>query len=145
MQYSTRLPVAVHILLAIAVFGGEHKTTSNFLAGSVGVNPVVIRNTLGKLKAAGIVTVKAGEGGASLAREPETITLLDVFEAVEENAVLFHFHENPNPGCPVGRNVHTVLDKQLIAADQAMRERLRSVTLRELIDDTAEAMAAEQG
>jgi len=145
MQYSTRLPVAVHILLAIAVFGGEHKTTSNFLAGSVGVNPVVIRNTLGKLKAAGIVTVKAGEGGASLAREPETITLLDVFEAVEENAVLFHFHENPNPSCPVGRNVHTVLDKQLIAADQAMRERLRSVTLRELIDDTAEAMAAEQG
>lgn len=135
MQFSSRLPVAVHILLAVAVFEGKEKTTSTFLAGSVNVNPVVIRNTLGQLKAAGLVTVKAGEGGASLAREPEDITLMDIFDAVEKEEELFRFHENPNPECPIGRNVHAVLDNRLFAIQQAMRDQMRAVTLRDLIDD----------
>lgn len=135
MQFSSRLPVAVHILLAIVEFEGKEKTTSIFLAGSVNVNPVIIRNTLGQLKAAGLVTVKAGEGGASLAKEPKDITLLDIFDAVEKEEALFHFHENPNPECPVGKNVHAVLDNKLFAIQEVMREKMKSVTLQDLIDD----------
>lgn len=135
MQFSSRLPIAVHIMLAIEEFDGKEKTTSTFLAGSVNVNPVIIRNTLGQLKAAGLVTVKAGEGGASLAKEPKDITLLDLFDAVEKDEDLFHFHENPNPECPVGRNVHAVLDLRLFAIQQAMRDQMASVTLQDLIDD----------
>ena len=37
-------PVASHILLCLAVLGDERKFTSNLLADSVGVNPVVVRN-----------------------------------------------------------------------------------------------------
>ena len=135
MQFSSRLPVAVHILLAIVEFEGKEKTTSTFLAGSVNVNPVIIRNTLGQLKAAGLVTVKAGEGGASLAKEPKDITLLDIFDAVEKEEALFHFHENHNPECPVGKNVHAVLDNKLFAIQEVMREKMKSVTLQDLIDD----------
>lgn len=135
MQFSSRLPIAVHILLAIVEFKGKEKTTSAFLAGSVNVNPVIIRNTLGQLKAAGLVTVKAGEGGASLAKEPKDITLLDVFDAVEKEEALFHFHENPNPECPVGKNVHAVLDNKLFAIREVMREKMKSITLQDLIDD----------
>ena len=135
MQFSSRLPVAVHILLAIVEFDGKEKTTSTFLAGSVNVNPVIIRNTLGQLKAAGLVTVKAGEGGASLAKEPKEITLLNIFDAVEKEEALFHFHENPNPECPVGKNVHAVLDNKLFAIQEAMREKMASITLQDLIDD----------
>lgn len=135
MQFSSRLPVAVHILLAIVEFEGKEKTTSIFLAESVNVNPVIIRNTLGQLKAAGIVTVKAGEGGASLAKEPKDITLMDVFDAVEKEESLFHFHENPNPKCPVGKNVHAVLDNKLLAIQEAMREKMESITLQGLIED----------
>lgn len=135
MQFSSRLPIAVHILLAIVEFEGKEKTTSTFLAGSVNVNPVIIRNTLGQLKAAGLVTVKAGEGGASLAKEPKDITLLDVFDAVEKEETLFHFHENPNPECPVGKNVHAVLDNKLFAIREVMREKMKSITLQDLIDD----------
>ena len=135
MQFSSRLPIAVHILLAIVEFEGKEKTTSAFLAGSVNVNPVIIRNTLGQLKAAGLVMVKAGEGGASLAKEPKDITLLDVFDAVEKEEALFHFHENPNPECPVGKNVHAVLDNKLFAIREAMREKMESITLQDLIDD----------
>ena len=135
MQFSSRLPIAVHILLAIVEFEGKEKTTSTFLAGSVNVNPVIIRNTLGQLKAAGLVTVKAGEGGASLAKEPKDITLMDVFDAVEKEEALFHFHENPNPECPVRKNVHTVLDNKLFAIQEAMRKKMDSITLQDLIDD----------
>ena len=135
MQFSSRLPIAVHILLAIVEFEGKEKTTSTFLAGSVNVNPVIIRNTLGQLKAAGLVTVKAGEGGTSLAKEPKDITLLDVFDAVEKEEALFHFHENPNPECPVGKNVHAVLDNKLFAIREVMREKMKSITLQDLIDD----------
>ena len=126
MTFSTRLPVATHILLCIALLGNENKTTSTFLAGSVGVNPVVVRNVLGQLKAAGIVSVEPGVGGASLAR------------AVEECDGLFRFHDNPNPECPVGRNVHAVLGKSLAAVDEAMEAQLAATTLRGLMDATAE-------
>lgn len=141
MQFSSRLPVAVHILLAITFFEGREKTTSVFLAGSVNVNPVIIRNVLGQLKSAGLITVKAGEGGSSLAKKPEDITLLDVFRAVEKEEELFHFHENPNPECPVGKNVHTVLDNRLLAIQDAMKEQMESVTLRDLMDDMNHMLA----
>jgi len=135
MQFSSRLPIAVHILLAIVEFEGKEKTTSVFLAGSVNVNPVIIRNTLGQLKAAGLITVKAGEGGSSLAKEPKDITLMDIFDAVEKEEALFHFHENPNPECPVGKNVHAVLDNKLLSIQNAMLEQMRSITLQDLIND----------
>lgn len=135
MQFSSRLPIAVHILLAIVEFEGKNKTTSVFLAGSVNVNPVIIRNTLGQLKAAGLITVKAGEGGSALAKKPEDISLMDIFDAVEKEEELFHFHENPNPECPVGRNVHAVLDKRLLSIQEAMKQEMKSITLQSLIDD----------
>ena len=39
----------------------------------------------------------------------------EVLYAVEciDNGNLFHFHENPNSRCPVGRNIHAVLDRRL--------------------------------
>ena len=135
MQFSSRLPVAVHILLAIVEFEGKEKTTSTFLAGSVNVNPVIIRNTLGQLKTAGLVTVKAGEGGASLAKDPKDITLMDIFNAVEKKEALFHFHENPNPECPVGKNVHAVLDCRWAAIQETMQRQMKSITLQDLIND----------
>lgn len=135
MQFSSRLPIAVHILLAIVEFEGKEKTTSTFLAGSVNVNPVIIRNTLGQLKSAGLVTVRAGEGGASLAKMPRDITLMDIFDAVEKEEALFHFHENPNPECPVGKNVHAVLDRRLLSIQNAMQEQMKSVSLQDLLDD----------
>lgn len=136
MQFSSRLPIAVHILLCIEHFQGQYKTTSEFLAGSVNVNPVIIRKTLGQLKRAGLVNVEAGVGGAQLARKPEEITLRDVFAAVEgEEETLFRFHEHPNPECPVGRNVHGLLDARLENARVAMEHSLEQVTLRDLLEE----------
>lgn len=134
MRISSRFTVGVHALLCIAYFKDE-KVTSNFIAASVNVNPVVIRRTLGQLKAAGLVTVEAGVGGASLARAPEDITLLDVFDAVEAApGELFSFHDDPNPACPVGSSIHLVLDGKLASAQNALRADLAKTTLADLLE-----------
>ena len=136
MKITSRFTVAVHTLLVIHTFGGGQKVTSDFIAASVQVNPVVIRRTLLSLKAAGIVEVKAGSGGASIVRDLGEITLYDVYRAVDSvEGDLFRFHENPNPACPVGRNIHAVLDAHLADAQAAMENELKKVTLRDLTDE----------
>lgn len=135
MQFSFRMPVAVHIMLCIAKFDGVFKTTSTFLASSVNVNPVIIRKTLGQLKAAGLVEVAAGVGGAKLTKAPQDITLQDVFQAVEEDEDLFHIQDNPNPQCPVGRNIHRVLGSRLSMVKSHMLDDFAKITLADLLED----------
>ena len=138
MQFSSRLTIATHILLVIETFKDEYKVTSNLLAGSINTNPVIVRNILGLLSSAGIVEIKAGVGGASLAKPPNEITLLDIFKAVEKEDSLFHFHENPNPQCPVGRNVHSVMDGKLENIQSAMENEMAKITLNQLLKETKE-------
>lgn len=136
MQIPSRFTVAVHTLLVLCYFADTQKTTSDFIAASVNVNPVIIRKTLSCLKAAGLVSVKAGSGGARLVRDPSEVTLFDVYRAVDSvEGALFHFHEHPNPACPVGKNVHAVLDGRLEAAQAALERELQGVTLADLMRD----------
>lgn len=136
MKITSRFTVAIHTLLAVHTFGKDYKTTSEFLASSVNVNPVVIRRTLQSLKAAGLIEVKAGSGGAGITKDLKDITLYDVYVAtdcVEDE--LFRFHENPNPSCPVGKNIHSVLDHHLAVAQTAMENELKKVSLADLTDE----------
>ncbi|MDE6408555.1 MAG: Rrf2 family transcriptional regulator [Anaeroplasmataceae bacterium] len=135
MQITSKFTVAIHTLLAIHTFGKEFKTTSEFIASSVNVNPVVIRRTLQSLKKAGLVEVKSGSGGAIITRDIKGITLYDIYVAMEcLEGGLFHFHENPNPKCPVGKNIHSVLDVHLLNAQTAMEKELEKVTLADIVD-----------
>ncbi len=146
MQISSRFTIAVHIFACIDTFEDQYKLTSEFIAGSVNVNPVVIRRILQQLKAAGLVTVARGSGGVSIAKPTEEITLLDVFNAVEslEHRQLFHFHENPNPNCPVGRNIHASLDGKLDEIQSAMENAMDSITIADVLQDTKTCIEAEK-
>ena len=137
MQISSRFTIAVHVLVAIETFKDEYKITSEFLASSVNVNPTVIRRLLQQLKKADIITVKRGSGGADIERPLEDITLLDVYNAVEpvENGELFHFHENPSELCPVGRNIHMIMDYRLEEIQKAMEDKMKSVTIADVMND----------
>lgn len=138
MQISSRFTIAIHIFACIATFEKDYKLTSDFLAGSVNVNPVIIRRLLQQLKAAGLVTVARGSGGASIAKPLNEITFLDIYNAVEcvDKGELFHFHENPNTACPVGRNIHNVLDDRLLQIQKVMEEEMKKTTLADVIEDT---------
>ncbi len=131
MQISSRFTIAVHMLLCMDIFQEEYKVTSDFMAFSIGVNPVIIRKLLSQLKDAGLAEVKRGPGGAVPAKPLEEITFLDIYRAVDcigENT-LFHFHENPNPDCPVGKNIHRALDGRLVQVQEAMEKELGAITL----------------
>ena len=138
MQISSRFTLAIHIFACIDTFGDEYKVTSDFLAGSTNVNPVIIRKILGQLKGAGLIHVARGTGGTTVAKPLEEITFLDVYHAVEcvGNGDLFHFHENPSTDCPVGRNIHSILDDKLLRVQNAMEKELASITLADLKRDT---------
>ncbi|SFS42693.1 Rrf2 family transcriptional regulator [Marininema halotolerans] len=136
MKISSRFAIAVHILSLLAIEKSS-TNTSEWIAGSVNTNPVVIRRIIGYLKKAGFVTVRPGTGGTYLLKELEDITLLDVYRAVDvvEEGELFHIHESPNPECPVGGNIQTVLDIVLKNAQSAMEQVLAHITIKDLVTD----------
>ena len=137
MQISSRFTIAIHMLTCMDTFKDKCKLTSNFLAGSVNVNPVVIRRLLRQLKAAGLIEVARGTGGAEIAKPLEQITFLDVYNAVEciDGGKLFHFHENPNNNCPVGRNIHNALDNKLNRIQTVMEEEMKKITIKDAVED----------
>lgn len=147
MQISSRFTIAIHIFACIDTFEKEYKITSDFLAGSVNVNPVIIRKLLSQLKSAGLVTVRRGSGGTSIAKPLNEITFLDIYNAVEcvDNGELFHFHENPNQRCPVGRNIHHILDDKLERVQKALEGELSKITVADVIEDTKKYISVSDG
>lgn len=137
MQISSRFTIAMHMLACMDVFKDEYKITSDFLASSINVNPVIVRKLLSQLKEAGLIEVKRGPGGATIVKPLNEITFLDVYRAVDcvEENTLFHFHENPNQDCPVGKNIHNILDDKLIRVQNAMERELESITLADVKTD----------
>lgn len=138
MQITSRFTIAVHIITCIEYFKDERKITSDFLASSVGANPVIIRTVLGKLKAAGIVNTRQGSSDTALAKPLSEITFYDVYKAVDcvDESGLFHFHENPSMDCPVGRSIHTAMDERLARIQAAMEAEMKSITLADVVADT---------
>lgn len=145
MQISSRFTIALHIFACIDVFGKDYKITSDFLAGSIQTNPVIIRKILSQLKEAELIEIHRGTGGCELAKKPEEVTFLDVYKAVEpvEDGKLFRFHENPNPECPVGKNIHALLDDMLVDFQSALEAEMKLYTLDDLNSGIEELVAKE--
>ncbi|MEH7113983.1 Rrf2 family transcriptional regulator [Neobacillus niacini] len=138
MSISSRFAVGIHILSLIE-FNKEGTSSSEFLASSVNTNPAVIRKLMGMLKKAGLVEVRPGIAGAKLAKDLSDITLYDVYKAVNvvQDKELFSLHDNPNPACPVGRNIQNTVEPLFSAAQIAMEKVLGSVTLKDVVKDIA--------
>ena len=142
MQISSRFTIAIHVFACMETFGKDYKITSDFLASSINVNPVIIRKILSQLKNAGLIEVARGTGGTTAARPIDQITFYDVYLAVDllEDGELFHFHENPNPDCPVGRNIHAVLDDKLAHIQEAMENELKKYTIADIVNDLSHVL-----
>ena len=140
MQISSRFTIALHIFTCVEVFKDEYRITSDFLAGSINTNPVIIRKILTKLKSAGLITVTRGTGGIELTKPLKEITFYDIYVAIEplEDDELFNFHKNPNPKCPVGKNIHTLLDSKLENIQKSMENEMKKYTLENLKDEMQE-------
>ena len=146
MQISSRFTLAIHIFACVDIFKNDYKVTSDFISKSTNVNPVIIRKILLQLRNAGLIEVARGTGGTTITRPLSEITFLDIYRAVEcvEENQLFHFHENPNEKCPVGRNIHNVLDDKLQRVQTAMERELQSITLEDVKKDLEHYLADDK-
>lgn len=137
MQLSMKCSVAVHCLIFIHEAGREIKVTSALLAQSTGVNPVVIRNVLSALKKAGLIKVARGTGGAALCRDPEQITLYQIYSALEPKGVtsLIGIHPCGDRPCPVAKKIRTVLKGPYHKIEEAIRDTMDGITLASMLAD----------
>ena len=137
MHISTKCSVAVHCLIFISEYGETKKVTSELLALSTGSNPVTIRNILSALKKDGVISVRRGTGGAALDCPPEEVSLYRICRAIEPDFAggLIGVHALPSPLCPVGRNIHRVLDRSYAQIREDLCGSLQKITLADILRD----------
>ncbi len=136
MHLSTKYSIAVHCLIFIYEYSKDKKVTSELLALSTGSNPVTIRNIISSLKKEGIISVKFGTGGAAINCPLKEISLYRIYSAVEPDFLskLIGVHPAPSPFCPVGRNIHKVLDASYEKIRGDLCRSLQSVTLDDIVN-----------
>ena len=66
MQIGSKFTIGVHIITAIDYFKDMGRVNSEFLAGSIGVNPVIVRTVISQLREAGLVKTQRGSSAQSL-------------------------------------------------------------------------------
>lgn len=137
MRISTKCSIAVHCLLFLHEYGEKQKVTSGLLALSTGCNPVVVRNIMSGLRKAGMVELTPGQGGTHLCSPIQEITLYRICMAVEPNFLddLIGLHPLPSPLCPVGQNIHAVLNSSYHKLQEDMRISLQAITLAEIVEE----------
>lgn len=130
-----RFTVAIHVLCLLAALHPK-ALTSEFIAGSVNTNPVVIRRILAVLRRAGLVKSQPGvNGGWELVVAPSSITLGRLYQIIRPGTVFAMHSQQPNPLCPVGRNIQRGLGSHYQKAQAAMEAELAHSTIADVLQD----------
>ena len=137
MHISHKCSIAVHCLIFINEYGEENKVTSELLSLSTGCNPVTIRNILSAMKKDGIIDIKFGTGGATLAVPIQDISLYRVCAALDPKAIekMISVHPAPSPFCPVGRNIEEVLDQTYKILKEDLVSSMKLITMEKIVKD----------
>jgi len=124
-----RFAIALHILTLLDKANGE-LLSSEYLAGSININPVLVRKELGNLRNYHFVTSKEGKnGGSSLAKSANEITLGEVYESVRQISLLGNQKNTPNPKCPVGKDINMHLNNLYNDTEKVLIDQLSKQTL----------------
>ncbi len=133
--------MGLHVL-AFLSWEPEEFFTSQKIAESTLTNPVVVRRIASRLHAAGLVETQKGRGGGvRLAKSAESITMAEIYRAVETSEPLHLPHTEPNPNCPVGFAMKTILTGLFARAEAAMEKELEMTRLSEVVGTLKEGLA----
>lgn len=131
---NTRFATAIHIMTLLAESPQEW-LTSEWMAGSININPVIVRKELSVLKEAGLIISRQGkEGGTRIAKNADIIKISDIYLAVKNTEVLGKKNNNPNPACSVGKEINQHLQTLFSETDQLVLTFLGNKTLQEFLD-----------
>lgn len=126
---NSRFPISLHILTLLNDANGA-LVSSEYLAGSININPVLVRKEIINLRKHGFVDSKEGKGGGSfLAKNASDINLGEVYRAVKTNSVLGQSKNEPNPNCPIGKQINKHLKTLYSDAEYALIQNLSTQSL----------------
>jgi Rrf2 family protein len=80
-----------------------------------------------------IETREGAKGGVRLINPPDTITLLDIFHAVEQERPLFRIDVKVRLTTPHVQQIQERVHSSFSRAEQAMKEELRTVTIADIL------------
>lgn len=132
MKYSTRLSDAVHILAFIAL-NPTGSLSSNSIAESLHTNPGCVRQLMSALRHAGLISSIKGHPKPSLEKEPSSLTLLDIYRAVEGEKPLLHLDTHTNPECGVGIYIQLSLRDSFDQIQKKAEEEMKTITLQDIL------------
>ncbi|MEG0927874.1 Rrf2 family transcriptional regulator [Chryseobacterium sp.] len=131
---NTRFATAIHIMTLLAKSPQEW-LTSEWIAGSINVNAVIVRKEISVLREAGMITSRQGKvGGTQLAKNADAITISEIYRAVKNTEVLGKKNQNPNPACSVGKEINIHLNTLFDETDQLVIKFLGNKSLQEFAD-----------
>lgn len=131
LKRNSRLSLALHTLGHMAGQPDRVQTSAK-IAAHVGTNAVVVRRVLGRLREAGLlISEKGHSGGWRLARAPQSITLADVYLALDEQLVTTG-NENHTPECPVEHALQRHVSDLMADVERSLIERLAATTIAEV-------------
>jgi Rrf2 family protein len=135
MANNIQFSIAVHILAGLAC-GCDKGVTSGHLAESVNTSPSFVRRTLAKLSKAGLVETATGKAGACwLAKDAKSISLLDVYRAVDAPKAFSIHNYAEQKVCTVSCHIKAALEKALAKTQKAMEASLADLSLAQIVSD----------
>lgn len=127
-----RFATSLHIMTLLQMSEGK-LVSSDYIAGSININAAIVRKELSNLREHGMVDSKEGKGGGSMLGKPsKNIRLTDIYQAVKQNPLLGKTN-NPNPACPVGKQINGHIDLLYATAEAALLKKLDKITLSDFV------------
>ncbi|MDV6169814.1 Rrf2 family transcriptional regulator [Flavobacterium sp. DG1-102-2] len=128
---SGKFAITLHILSLLSR-EPEEFLSSEYLAGSMNINAVLVRKEIANLKKHNIVESREGKyGGTRLLKPAKDITLNDIFAMTFESVHLGYSKNNPNPACPVGLKINDRLDILYKDVNSSISKQLDKISLLE--------------
>ncbi|GGH05747.1 Rrf2 family transcriptional regulator [Mucilaginibacter phyllosphaerae] len=123
-----RFPIAMHIMTLLCT--ADEVLSSDYMAGSINVNPVLVRKELSNLIKHRLIKSQQGKNGGYLLNRPAAdISLAGIYQAVRSGAILGQAKNQPNPACPIGRQINAHLNTLEADIEQTMLNKLGNTTL----------------
>lgn len=134
MKYSYKLSDAIHLLSYSKIYQ-DGNLSSKAIAASINSNPSVVRQLMSDLRKANLIDTRKGSATPTLAKKPQEISLLDIYQAINMDHSLLHVDPTTNPHCIVGGNIQNTLNGFYNEIELAAFTKMSQITLQDVIGD----------